>query len=107
MTEPSLGLIAEWIQQVHSRPQHACGIFLDAHDGQPFGPRARPWDEPDLLISATLRGGALDLRFDRYGAVFQVTLGAISAVTHTEHPWGAGLQVTGDCDGASTTVWLI
>lgn len=100
-------LIESWIAEVRSRPNGMCGIFLDANDGQPRGPRARPWDEPDLLVSAALDVSTLRLRFDRYGAMFDVEIADITGVEPAQHSWGAGLLVCGAIGGAATNIWLV
>jgi len=100
-------LIESWIAEVRSRPNGMCGIFLDADDGQPNGPRARPWDEPDLLVSATVAVSTLRLRFDRYGAMCDVEIADITGVERAQHPWGAGLLVCGSIGDEATQIWLV
>jgi len=100
-------LIESWIAEVRSRPNGMCGIFLDADDGQPNGPRARPWDEPDLLVSATLDVSMLRLRFDRYGAVCDVEIADITGVEPVQHSWGAGLLVCGSMGHTATQIVLV
>lgn len=100
-------LIDDWIATVRSRPNAMCGIFLDDSDGQPGGSRARPWDEPDLLVSAVRADHTLSLRFDRYGAVIDIEITDITAVEANKHPWGEGVRVTGTISGAATQIWLV
>ncbi len=100
-------LIHDWIERVKSRPQRTCGIFLDDTDGQPFGSRARPWDEPDLLVDASFAGSRLILQFDRYGSVIDIEISNVSAAVPGDHPWGACIDVTGESDGAPITVQLV
>lgn len=100
-------LIDAWIAQVGSRPSRICGMFMDDIDGQSYESRARPWDEPDLLLEAARDGDALHLRFDRHGTVIDLEVTAIRTVEPVAHPWGSGLRVTGDIAGEAAQLWLV
>jgi len=98
----SRDLLDGWISGVLARADHHCGVFI-GDDGQPFGPRARPWDYPDILVSGGVRDDALVLELSDGS----LRLDDVRAVSRGEHPWGPGLRVTGALDGAPTEVWLV
>lgn len=95
-------LLESWVAGVAARPGHHCGVFTGT-DGEPFGPRARPWDYPDILIAGRLDGEALILELsDRTERI-----DAVSDVVPVDHSWGPGLQVSGLVAGSPADVWLV
>ena len=102
MDPASRDLLDGWITGVLARPGHPCGVFVGG-DGQPFGPRARPWDLPDILIGGRVSDDALVLDLGD-GAV---RMHAVHDVVAGTHPWGPGLHVMGLIDGVPTEVWLV
>lgn len=102
MDPASRDLLGGWIAGVLQRPDHHCGVFI-GNDGQSFGPRARPWDYPDILVSGGVEGQALVLELSDGSLRLQV----VHEVVPGTHPWGPGLRVAGTIDGAPTEVWLV
>ena len=102
MDAASRALLESWVTGVGKRPGRQCGVFTGT-DGEPFGPRARPLDYPDILIAGHVVDDALILelsdRTERIDAVTEVLPG--------EHAWGPGLQVSGRIAGSGADVWLV
>lgn len=99
-------LLSNWLDRVKSRPGHPCGVFA-GDDGQPFGARSRPWDEPDLLIDATLREDGIELVLDCYGTAITSTFAPIISIEADEHPWGPALRVSFLAQDEPREVWLV
>ena len=99
-------LLSQWLDTVKSRPGHPCGVFA-GEDGQPFGPRGRPWDEPDLLIDATLREDGVELVLDSYGTTVTSTIAPIITVEAGQHPWGPAVRVTFLAQEELREIWLV
>ena len=95
-------LLESWVAGVTNRPGRHCGVFTGT-DGEPFGHRARPWDDPDILIAGDIAGEALVLelsdRVERVDAIAHVVAG--------DHAWGPGLRVSGLVAGSAADVWLV
>ena len=106
MTQDQRALLQAWIDRVRSRPSAMCGVFV-GEAGQPFGTRARPWDEPDLLISATVLADGISLELDSYGVRVPWVISGVHAVEEAEHPWGTALRVVTTTDRAEEVVWLV
>ena len=102
MDAASRGLLEGWIAGVLQRPQCHCGVFV-GDDGRAFGPRAHPWDSPDVLVTGEVVDDALVLGLSdgamRIDGVDRVELG--------DHPWGASLRVTGAVAGSPCEIWLV
>ena len=106
MTQDQRALLQAWIDRVRSRPSAMCGVFV-GEAGQPFGSRARPWDEPDLLISATVLADGIRLELDSHGVRVPWVISGVHVVQEAEHPWGMGLRVAGFSGRAEEIVWLV
>ncbi len=102
MDAASRGLLEGWIAGVLQRPQCHCGVFV-GDDGRAFGPRARPWDSPDVLVTGEVLDDALVLELGD-GAML---IDAVGSVEPGDHPWGAGLRVTGVVAGSPCEIWLV
>lgn len=102
MDPASRGLLEGWIAGVAQRPDHHCGVFT-AGDGEAFGPRARPWDFPDILRDGRVVDDALFLELGNG----LLRIDGVRDVARGEHAWGPGLRVSGIIDGAATEVWLV
>ncbi|TEX51061.1 MAG: hypothetical protein B7C55_07610 [Actinomycetales bacterium mxb001] len=102
MDPASRDLLDGWISGVLARADHHCGVFI-GDDGQPFGPRARPWDYPDILVSGGVHDDALVLELSDGS----LRLHGVHDVVPGTHPWGPGLRVTGTIDDVPTEVWLV
>lgn len=102
MDSASRALLEGWIAGVQQRPHHHCGV-LTGSDGEAFGPRARPWDYPDILVDGHVDAGALTLHLIdgtlRVDDVLDVIPG--------DHAWGPGLRVSGFVAGSPAEVWLV
>jgi len=98
----SRGLLEGWIAGVLQRPQCHCGVFV-GDDGRAFGPRAHPWDSPDVLVTGEVVDGALVLQLGD-GAML---IDRVSSVEPGDHPWGASLRVTGAVAGSPCEIWLV
>ena len=106
MTEDHRHLLQAWIDRVMTRPSHECGVFV-GDDGQPFGTRARPWDEPDLLIASTVTPDGIHLDLDSYGARLPWEISGVVEVVEAEHPWGHALRVTRRAGDGVEEIWLV
>lgn len=106
MTEEHRRLLQAWIDRVMIRPSHECGVFVGG-EGQPFGTRARPWDEPDLLIAGTVTPEGIRLDLDSYGARVPWEISGITRVDEAEHPWGPALRVTCLDGDRREEIWLV
>jgi hypothetical protein len=98
----SRGLLEGWISGVLQRPQSHCGVFV-GDDGRAFGPRAHPWDSPDVLVTGEVVDDALVLELSD-GAML---IDGVGGVEPGDHPWGAGLRVTGVVAGSPCEIWLV
>jgi hypothetical protein len=98
----SRGLLEGWISGVLQRPQCHCGVFV-GDDGRAFGPRAHPWDSPDVLVTGEVVDDALVLGLSD-GAML---IDGVSSVEPGDHPWGTGLRVTGAVAGTPCEIWLV
>jgi hypothetical protein len=98
----SRGLLERWIAGVLQRPQCHCGVFV-GDDGRAFGPRARPWDSPDVLVTGEVLNDALVLGLSD-GAM---RIDRVDRVEPGDHPWGASLRATGAIDGTPCEIWLV
>ena len=106
MTGDQQRLLQDWIDRVMSRPSHECGVFVGS-EGQPFGTRARPWDEPDLMISGLVQDDGITVDLDCYGARITWEITGITEVEPADHPWGAGLRVVRAGAVGPEVVWLV
>ena len=102
MDAASRGLLEGWISGVLQRPQCHCGVFI-GDDGRAFGPRAHPWDSPDVLVTGEVVDDALVLELSD-GAML---IDGVGGVEPGDHPWGAGLRVTGVVAGSPCEIWLV
>ncbi len=106
MTADHRRLLQQWLDRVLARPSAVCGVFT-GDEGQPFGPRARPWDEPDLLIDATLTADGIRLDLDSYGVRVPWAISGVVEVVEAEHPWGPALRVMRTTREGADIVWLV
>lgn len=102
MDAASRGLLEGWISGVLQRPQCHCGVFVGG-DGRAFGPRAHPWDSPDVLVTGEVVDDALVLELSD-GAML---IDGVGGVEPGDHPWGTGLRVTGVVAGSPCEIWLV
>lgn len=102
MDAASRSLLEGWIAGVLQRPQCHCGVFV-GDDGRAFGPRAHPWDSPDVLVTGDVVDDALVLGLGD-GAML---IDNVDSVEPGDHPWGAGLRVTGAVAGSPREIWLV
>jgi len=106
MTGDQRLLLQTWIERVMSRQSAMCGVFT-GDEGQSFSSRARPWDEPDLLINASLTADGIRLDLDSYGARVPWEISGVVQVEEAEHPWGAALRVVTMAGERTEVVWLV
>ncbi len=106
MLEEARFLLQGWLDDVAGRPNGICGIFFEG-DGQAFGPRGRPWDEPDLLIEGRVEADCLILRADGAHGAIDLRLADLDEVIRDDHPWGSAIRISGILDGRRYQIWLV